>query len=116
MPLVTIPSNLSLRKQLSLIKALITHNAVTSACKKEGGEWRLHYQKRAVNSSQWVNESVDRSPEVSTLFSESVETLLWILQAGAIPIFVVAFAFWWSREEKPFDLDDEAPLEAELVE
>ena len=39
-PLVTIPSNLSLRKQLSLIKALITHNAVTSACKKEGGEWR----------------------------------------------------------------------------
>ena len=83
---------------------------------KEGGEWRLHYQKRAVNSSQWVNESVDRSPEVTTLFSESVETLLWILQAGAIPIFVVAFAFWWSREEKPFDLDDEVPLEAELLE
>ena len=53
---------------------------------------------------------------MSTLFSESVETLLWILQAGAIPIFVVAFAFWWSREEKPFDLDDEAPLEAELLE
>ena len=66
---------------------------------EEGGEWRLHYQKeRAVNSSQWVNESVDINSELSTLFSESVETLLWILQAGAIPIFVVAFAFWWSRE------------------
>ena len=88
----------------------------SSGFDEEGGEWRLNYQKRVVNSSQWVNESVDQSPEVSTFFSESVETLLWILQAGAIPIFVVAFAFWWSREEKPFDLDEEVPLEAELVE
>ena len=83
---------------------------------EEGGEWRLHYQKRVVNSSQWVNESVDINSELSTMFSEHVETMLWILQAGAIPIFVVAFAFWWSREEKPFDLDDEVPLEAELLE
>ena len=88
----------------------------SSGFDEEGGEWRLNYQKRVVNSSQWVNESVDQSPEASTFFSESVETLLWILQAGAIPIFVVAFAFWWSREEKPFDLDEEVPLEAELVE
>ena len=83
---------------------------------EEGGEWRLHYQKRVVNSSQWVNESVDINSEFSTMFSEHVETMMWILQAGAIPIFVVAFAFWWSREEKPLDLDDEVPLEAELLE
>ena len=76
----------------------------------------MHYQKRVVHSSQWVNESVSANPEISTLLSESIETLVWILQAGAIPIFVVAFAFWWSREEKPFDLDDEVPLEAELIE
>ena len=88
----------------------------SSGFDEEGGEWRLHYQKRVVHSSQWVNESVDLNPQVTTLFSESVETLLWILQAGAIPVFVVAFAFWWSREEKPFDLDEEVPLEAELLE
>ena len=63
-----------------------------------------------------MNESVNLNPQVTTLLSESVETLLWILQAGAIPVFVVAFAFWWSREEKPFDLDEETPLEAELLE
>jgi hypothetical protein len=83
---------------------------------EDGGEWRLSYQKRVVHSSQWVNESVAITPEVKSLFSEHVETVLWILQAGAIPVFVVAFAFWWSREEKPFDLGDEVPLEAELVE
>ncbi len=88
----------------------------SSGFDEEGGEWRLHYQKRVVHSSQWVNESVNLNPQVTTLLSESVEILLWILQAGAIPVFVVAFAFWWSREEKPFDLDEETPLEAELLE
>ena len=44
----------------------------------EGGEWRLHYQKRVVHSSQWVNESVNLNPQVTTLLSESVETLLWL--------------------------------------
>ena len=82
----------------------------------EGGEWRLSYQKRVVHSSQWVNESVSMSPSTTSFLSQSVETLVWVLQAGAVPLFVVAFAFWWSREEKPFDLEDDAPLEAELLE
>ena len=82
----------------------------------EGGEWRLSYQKRVVHSSQWVNESVSMSPSTASFLSQSVETLVWVLQAGAVPLFVVAFAFWWSREEKPFDLEDDAPLEAELLE
>ena len=82
----------------------------------EGGEWRLSYQKRVVHSSQWVNESVSINPSTTSLFSQSVETLVWVLQAGAVPLFVVAFAFWWSREEKPFDLEDDSPLEAELLE
>ena len=82
----------------------------------EGGEWRLSYQKRVVHSSQWVNESVSTSPSTTSFLSQSVETLVWVLQAGAVPLFVVAFAFWWSREEKPFDLEDDAPLEAELLE
>ena len=81
----------------------------------EDGEWRLSYQKRVVHSSQWVNESVSVGPSTASFLSQSVETLVWILQAGAVPLFVVAFAFWWSREEKPFDLDDDAPLEAELL-
>ena len=82
----------------------------------QGGEWRLSYQKRVVHSSQWVNESVELSPYSKSLFDHSIEMLLWIAQAGAIPIIVVAFAFWWSREEKPFDIEDEAVLEAEIIE
>ena len=82
----------------------------------EGGEWRLSYQKRVVHSSQWVNESVDISPYTKSLFEHSIEMMIWVIQAGAIPIIVVAFAVWWSREEKPFDIDDETPLEAELIE
>ena len=82
----------------------------------EGGEWRLSYQKRVVHSSQWVNESVSMSPSTTSFLSQSVETLVWVLQAGAVPLFVVAFAFWWSREDKPFELEDDAPLEAELLE
>ena len=83
---------------------------------EEGGEWRLSYQKRVVDSAQWVNESVELSPTETSFLTHSIETLIWIFQAGAIPIFVIAFAFWWSREEKPFDLDEEAVLEAELIE
>ena len=82
----------------------------------EGGEWRLSYQKRVVHSSQWVNESVSMSPSTTSFLSQSVETLVWVLQAGAVPLFVVAFAFWWSREDKPLELEDDAPLEAELLE
>ena len=82
----------------------------------QGGEWRLSYQKRVVHSSQWVNESVELSPYSKSLFDHSIEMLFWIAQVGAIPIIVVAFAFWWSREEKPFDIEDEAVLEAEIIE
>ena len=82
----------------------------------EGGEWRLSYQKRVVHSSQWVNESVEISPYSKSLFDHSIELLIWVIKAGAIPIIVVAFAVWWSREDKPFYIDDEAVLEAEIIE
>ena len=72
--------------------------------------------KRVVHSSQWVNESVDISPYSKSLFDHSVEMILWIAQAVSIPLIVVAFAFWWSREDKPFGLDEDEPLEAELIE
>ncbi len=81
----------------------------------EGGEWRLSYQKRVINSAQWVNESVDVAPSSDGFFTQSMETIVWVLQAGAVPLFVIAFAFWWSREEKPFDMNEEIPLEAELI-
>ena len=81
----------------------------------EGGEWRLSYQKRVINSAQWVNESVDVQPYSPDLFSQSMETIVWILQVGTIPLFVIAFAFWWSREEKPFVMNEEIPLEADLI-
>ena len=82
----------------------------------EGGEWRLSYQKRVVHSSQWVNESVEISPYSKSLFDHSIELLIWVIKAGAIPIIVVAFAVWWSREDKPFYIDDEAVLDAEIIE
>ena len=81
----------------------------------EGGEWRLSYQKRVINSAQWVNESVDVAPSSDDFFTQSMETIVWVLQAGAVPLFVIAFAFWWSREEKPSDMNEEIPLEAELI-
>ena len=82
----------------------------------EGGEWRLSYQKRVVHSSQWVNESVSLSPLTTSFLSQSAEALIWILQVGAIPLFAVAFAFWWSREEKPLSMLESEVLEAELIE
>ena len=81
----------------------------------EGGEWRLSYQKRVVDSAQWVNETVELSTLEVYSFSNSDITLLWILQFGALPLFVICFAFWWSREEKPFQLGNAEPLDAELV-
>ena len=82
----------------------------------EGGEWRLSYQKRVINSSTWVNESVDVGDYEVGFFAQSVATLIWAFQIGIVPLVVVCFAFWWSREEKPFAMDEEIPLEAELIE
>ena len=81
----------------------------------ENGAWRLSYQKRVIDSAQWVNESVDISWLKISSLSKSVTTLLWALQIGAIPLFVLGFAFWWSRKENPLQLDDEIQ-EAILVE
>ena len=60
-------------------------------------------------------ESVVVNPSSPDLFSQSMDTIVWILQVGSIPLLVIAFAFWWSREEKPFDMNEEIPLEAELI-
>ena len=97
------------------VNATSTNAITSSGFDHEGGEWRLSYQKRVVHSSQWVNESVDIDPSKASFLTQSVATLVWILQVGAIPLFVVAFAFWWSRKENPLELDDEIH-EAILVE
>ena len=97
------------------VNATSTNAITSSGFDHEGGEWRLSYQKRVVHSSQWVNESVDINPSTASFLTQSVATLVWILQVGAIPLFVVAFAFWWSRKENPLELDDEIQ-EAILVE
>jgi hypothetical protein len=81
----------------------------------EGGEWRLSYQKRVINSSTWVNESVDVGDYEVGFFAQSVATLIWAFQIGIVPLVVVCFSFWWAREEKPFTMDEEIPLDAELV-
>ena len=38
-----------------------------------------------------------------------------MLQVGAIPLAALAFAFWWSREEKPLEIIDNSTIEAELL-
>jgi hypothetical protein len=48
-------------------------------------------------------------------FAQSVATLIWAFQIGIVPLVVVCFSFWWAREEKPFTMDEEIPLDAELV-
>ena len=63
-----------------------------------------------------VNESVDVGEYELGFFAQSLATMVWALQIGAIPLVVVCFSFWWAREEKPFTMDEEIPLEAELIE
>jgi len=82
----------------------------------EGGEWRFSYQKRVINSAAWVNESVDVGDYEVGFFAQSVANLIWAFQIGIVPLVVVCFAFWWSREEKPFTMDEEIPLDAEIIE
>ena len=82
---------------------------------ESGGEWRLSYQKRVVHSSQWVNESVDVSSFEISFQAQAIENIVLVLQIGAIPLAALAFAFWWSREEKPFELSETDVLEAELI-
>ena len=81
----------------------------------DGGEWRLSYQKRVIHSSKFVNETVDIASTKITTSSFSSSTLTWMLQVGAIPLAALAFAFWWSREEKPLEIIDNSTIEAELL-
>ncbi|MBT4982375.1 MAG: hypothetical protein HOM85_04865, partial [Euryarchaeota archaeon] len=97
------------------INATSSKSVSTSGFDNEGGEWRFSYQKRLINSAVWVNESVDVGDYETGFFAQSMASLVWAMQVGAIPLFVIGFAFWWSREEKPFYLVDEIPLEAELI-
>ena len=46
------------------VNATESVTATTGGFGYEGGEWRLSYQKRVVNSSQWVNESVNSTPTI----------------------------------------------------
>jgi hypothetical protein len=59
----------------------------------DNGEWRLSYQKRVINSAQWVNESVDLS------FAEQVEDEYWLGGWGMFDPFSMIFAMlaaaWW---------------------
>ena len=59
----------------------------------DNGEWRLSYQKRVINSAQWVNESLDLS------FAEQVEDEYWLGGWGMFDPFSMIFAMlaaaWW---------------------
>ena len=87
----------------------------SSGFNHDGGEWRLSYQKRVIHSSKFVNETVDIASTKITTSSFSSSTLTWMLQVGAIPLAALAFAFWWSREEKPLEIIDNSTIEAELL-
>ena len=98
------------------INATSSTSVSTSGFDYEGGEWRFSYQKRLINSAAWVNESVEVGDYEVGFLAQSMATLVWVLQAGAVPLFVIGFAFWWSRKEEPLELITEMPLEAELIE
>jgi len=65
----------------------------------DNGEWRLSYQKRVINSAQWVNESVDIS------FAEQVEDEYWLGGWGMFDPFSMIFAMlaaaWWLSRTNP---------------
>jgi len=82
---------------------------------ESGGDWRFSYQKRVIDSAAWVNESVDVGEYELGFFAQSLATLIWALQIGAIPLIVIGVAFWWSREEMPLEIHEEILLEAELL-
>tara|TARA_X000001036_G_scaffold383880_1_gene377546 strand:+ start:1459 stop:2871 length:1413 start_codon:yes stop_codon:yes gene_type:complete len=82
---------------------------------ESGGDWRFSYQKRVIDSAAWVNESVDVGEYELGFFAQSMATLIWALQIGAIPLIVIGVAFWWSREEMPLEIHEEILLEAELL-
>ena len=86
------------------VNATSTTSVSSNGFDYDNGEWRLSYQKRIIDSAQWVNESVDLSSVEMISSSTSTTTLIWALQIGAIPLFVLCFAFWWSKKEKPFEL------------
>jgi hypothetical protein len=98
------------------INATSSTSVTTSGFDYEDGEWRFSYQKRLINSATWVNESVDVGDYDVGFFAQSIASLVWALQVGAIPLFVIGFVFWWSREEKTFYIVDETLLDAELIE
>ena len=65
----------------------------------DNGEWRLSYQKRVINSAQWVNESLDLS------FAEQVEDEYWLGGWGMFDPFSMIFAMlaaaWWLSRTNP---------------
>ena len=62
-----------------------------------------------------MNESVNVGDYELSFFAQTTQTMIWALQAGIIPLVVIGFAFWWSREDKPLEIEEEIPLEAELL-
>ena len=68
-----------------------------------------------IHSSQWVNQTLDLSAFEAKMEAQALSDLIWAIQMSAIPLAALAFAFWWSREEKPFGLSDEDVIEAELI-
>ena len=91
------------------------HTTVTSSgWSSSGGEWRLSYQKRIIDSAMWVNESVPSEDTSIVTQSGLFGDAFYVLQMSGITILAVLAAWWWSREEEPFSMI-EPLLEAELM-
>jgi len=91
------------------------HTSVTSSgWSDSGGEWRLSYQKRIIDAAMWVNESVPSEDTTIVTQSGLFGDAFYVLQMSGITILAVLAAWWWSREEEPFSMD-EPILEAELI-
>ena len=80
----------------------------------KGGSFELHYQKRVIDSAQWVSEAIPETNLTYVTASDSVgalsPTMVLTLQLSTIPIFG-AILTWIIRKARRLDQEQEEEVE-----
>ncbi|MCS5585543.1 MAG: M14 family zinc carboxypeptidase, partial [Pseudomonadales bacterium] len=80
----------------------------------EGGSFELHYQKRVIDSAQWVSEAIPETNLTYVTASDSVgalsPTMVLTLQLSTIPIFG-AILTWIIHKARRLDQEQEEEVE-----
>ncbi len=80
----------------------------------EGGSFELHYQKRVIDSAQWVSEAIPETNLTYVTASDSVgalsPTTVLVLQLSTVPL-IGAILTWIVRKARRLDRDQEDEVE-----